>query len=460
MINHLIIGTGPASVSAGRALIAMGIKPTYLDAGILTDGRVVTAANRGGSSAKLAEPETSGYKTWFGSDEPYRQSASSHIRYSDKVKVRASNSIGGFSRIWGATFEFFSFSEWAAIFRPSAQDMDAITNMVRPSQVGIDLPIDGISASLIEMRGSYLTNLRAARLSINTEKQADSKCNLCKLCLEGCPKDSIWFSGKELQNQIDAGQADLLTGHYVFNIQKVDGKFKVSARKNTDILEIIAEKVYLGAGVIETGSILLQSNLIDDVEIKDNATIFSAGFSLRGSKAHAQDFSLSKVWLDFGKIIKMSGQIYSPSESNLSRLEAKLPSFFRGNKLLAGINSRLIPMISYADQGSSGSLSLSKSGDRIIVDIKSVAITKRISRELGRLTLPLLKRAFYFLGFCQILEPLGSDTTSGARFLWESKQITWGSSKTSPICTLSTQAYFQHLKPGALPQALWQVPTE
>jgi choline dehydrogenase-like flavoprotein len=450
LIGHLIIGTGPASVSAGRALISAGIKPTYLDAGELTEGRVITAANRVTSDIKHSEEMSSGYKTWFGSDAPYQKSPNSKIIYSEKVQVRASNAIGGFSRIWGATFEYFSFSDWAEKYRPADQDKDAITRMVRPSLVGIDLPIDTYSLSLTQMRGAHLSNLRTARLSINTAQESESRCILCKLCLEGCPRDSIWFSGKELQEQIDAGKANLISSHYVFRIQKVGRQLKVSSLTTTGIAEIIAQKVYLGAGVIETGAILLQSNLVDGLEIKDNATVFSAGLSLKAGKAPLQDFSLSKVWFDFGKIVKMSGQIYSPSDSNLSRLEAKLPSILRGNRLVARINSRLVPIISYADQDSSGSLTLTKTEDQIVVGIKSPAAIRSISKELGRLTLPFLKKGILFPWFLSDFGTVGIGYHFGSSLPMGVKTNHLGELKNFPNLHVIDASVFPTLETGSI----------
>lgn len=130
----VVIGSGPSATAAIGMLIRRGIRPQVLDAGNLDDKFLGTEL-RGlsATSTEVLAPGNSASasvasKSWFGSSRTYSQPAVSPIEYSAKVGARATYQLGGFSRIWGGTFDL---SECDKIFPVSVRPSDKHREYVR-----------------------------------------------------------------------------------------------------------------------------------------------------------------------------------------------------------------------------------------------------------------------------------------------------------------------------------------
>ncbi len=416
-LDFVVVGTGPSGVAAAAALIDKGIKPTFIDAGVLTNGLVMTAANRQTSVAKedSKTPTNPGQKAWFGSYEAYAQNYPSKTSLSENLHVRSSNSIGGFSRVWGATFEFWSNDgRWPQESFPQVKDFDAIRNLVFHSTTQLSEEsadthrLSGAQSSTtvfrrLKKRLSKLEpSLVQSTLAIQT--QGAGACTLCARCLDGCPQDAIWFSGDQVQKWLIEGKATLISGFKASRIYERKDFIEIECiSKLGEISVFTANRVYLAAGPIGTAEIAINSGLVSEVEISDTSTIFTAAIGLVAQKQDDLSHSLSQFWLKWKQELPLAAQIYAPNRSNLERLVSRFPFLGPFRFFLAPVVMRMHPVIAYLDPEMSPTLKLKGMEGRIEVsEVGNPRYVEGRTKALSEIRKALIKGGL-------IVPPIGTD---------------------------------------------------
>lgn len=411
-VDYAIVGTGPSGIAAAAALIKLGVKPVFIDAGDLTNGMVITASNRQNLKTKSAAitPTNPGQKAWFGSYEAYSQHFPSRLEFAQGLHVRSSNSIGGFSRVWGATFEFWpSDPRWARESFPIEEDFAAIRNLVAHSTTEFTTNTkpftmltgaqtsSGIYRQMISRGAKLEPSISPSTLAIKTA--GPRACTVCSKCLDGCPQDAIWFSGDQLESWLREGKATLQSGLKVDSISETHNQVTLNCISEAgSVLKIRANRVFLASGALGTAEIVIRSGLVNEVEISDTSTIFTAAIGLRSEKLGLPGHSLSQFWLKWTDGSPIAAQIYAPNESNLQRLLSRFPMFRALGQLLSPLVMRMHPVVAYLDSSVSPRLNVKSVGGVIRVtevlndkysDMRKLAVRKiRRSLRLGGLFVP------------------------------------------------------------------------
>jgi len=372
-VDWLIVGSGPSGCAAASALIRCGVVPTILDGGIKStplSGRFEVGDRR--------EP---GRKAWHGSTGAYQQLDVPLFTYADRVVARASYGRGGFSRVWGATASVpRDWSRWPENCRPSLQDMallwsflpKATTGWGDVNTLGPDV-VPGSSASLKFMEAAAAACLDGdweicpSTLAIDTRHL--NRCRPCARCLTGCPKDSIWFSGAQIDEWAKSGQVHYLPGFSVITTEEEENHVKIRVRLgDSAISEIYAQQVLIGAGPLSSAAIAVKSGLQESVRIQDTATAFAGVVGSGGGKTSDEfHHGLSQWWIR-DRHDKLLVQVYPPAVENSKRLATRLPwsrLWERPSRLMA---RHLHPLVAYLHQDDSGELIVSKSGRGIAVE--------------------------------------------------------------------------------------------
>lgn len=301
-----IIGSGQAAVMAGHALVKMGIRPTFLDAGETLSGmrkmRVDTLASQPASEwrnsdvAPLMENKSvleSGVprKHVYGVDFLYAENRPSIPAKTKGTKSAQTFARGGFSQGWGGAIMPAHDSDMAGwpFGRADLEPYYKEVLQVVPLSAGDDplkncfptyaetshsLKLDVQAKALLEdfngpafaehQNGEECFLVGQARLAVRAED-----CEYCGLCLSGCPYKVVYTADQLLDDMLDKDLADYQDGVVVHKLEEVNGKVLVHTKEMNGQPARVHEfdKVLLGAGAIGSTRILLESLERYDEEI-------------------------------------------------------------------------------------------------------------------------------------------------------------------------------------------------
>lgn len=412
----LIIGTGASGIAVAAALIAAGHRPIMIDGGLTPDDAALArqrSAIEGEPPARTTDATGSknnpGEKTWFGSNFASREHDTATLHYGDHVVSRASFAVGGLSRVWGGTFAFFRRSaSWPAGTALDEVDIAAVRALVPSSVTNLDHPAgpveDGavpgsaLSAkamrAFVRSRASARWHVEPARLAIDSRPDSGERCTALGVCLNGCPRNSIWYAGDQLRRWVADKRVRYVSGFVVERIRETADTVEVLSSTGE---RIEAPRVYVAAGAISTASILVASGILESVTIRDTATAFTAAVSVGRNAARRMDkghHGLSQWWVR-SEDDMLAAQVYPPDVANAQRVAARVRPLARVPGLLEPVSSRLHPVIAYLDSSFSDPLTVARAGAAISVTGR----TSRQSKKVFASYLGALSRVFARAGY-------------------------------------------------------------
>jgi len=357
-VKWLIVGSGPSGVAVANYLIANGIRPMIIDGGVEVSTKDSTTQQHSGMN-----------KTWFGSEMSYFQPSSSILKYGPYVDARASFARGGFSRVWGATFDFtHDFADWPSDMIPTREDIESVKALVPHSVTTWGTSLNSVGLSGSERSYSFYSQVskrlsgsdlivKPSVIAIDTNQNSVNYCVACERCLVGCPRNSIWFAGDILERWDTLGLIDYRPGFVVQHIEE-DEQVSVHMTHNGNTMQTItADKVFLAAGAISTAAIVVRSGLQEEVIIRDSSTAIGAAFQLRSSKgqSNGSHHSLSQWWIGSKNFI---AQVYPPTIDliEIAVKRFRLPNFFTG--IIGLVVMRIHPVIAYLPLEESGCITV------------------------------------------------------------------------------------------------------
>jgi len=413
----IIVGSGPSGSAVAKVLIEAGIRPLVIDGGGQTSdlSRERQVRARAGESFDGIDPQfeatNPGQKAWFGSSSPYEQQ-SSGIIYEDPIVARASYSRGGFSRVWGATNDFFSdLGEWPSEVRPADQDLNVVRELV-PASTTVwpsgDLEVEAGEVvgsarslkamhSLAEKDRGRRWKLTSSKVAIESDPTRNNRCRHDGRCLSGCPFDSIWFSRDIVEEWSRKGLVAYRPGIVVRAWEEGDLAHLEVSDESGNCQRISGRRIFFAAGAISTAALLIRSGIAEELKIQDTSTAFGAAIALRPQGPRGRPHhGLSQWWIRPAEGNEFMAQVYPPSDEHAHRLQAMLPGgrFLGGPARLAA--ERVHPIISYLRSNDSDPLILKKVGREVAVSGHTSARTKRtMSRHLNLLSRSLLSAGYF-----------------------------------------------------------------
>lgn len=312
-----VVGSGPSGWSAAVKLLELGHDVTVFDGGVSEE-----SPNQSPTNLSINQ------KLLRGSNYPYRMFRSGPKISQKKTNLSYSFSSSGLSLVWGATMLPYGTKELDS-WPIKNTDLDSYYD-----QVSKVVPISGKNDDLVRCYRPYLSRepllptnrvmtflhqvesvstghifVGSSRLAIEPKKGTKGSCNYCDSCLSGCPRDLIWFAP-----QIEREEINYLTGLRVLSISEssnvalnvVDSNGQESIYSNFD-------KVFLGAGNIETFRILSTSRMVESsVKLLDSATFFIP-FLLKSKygKPEKAKYSLSQA------LMRIEDEAYKPLQIQL-----------------------------------------------------------------------------------------------------------------------------------------------
>ncbi len=296
---HCVIGTGPAAATAARVLAEQGLDVWIVDPSF-GPGHATREL-----TARMSRSEPSGWapqdlaslkanmqasgdgiprKLVYGSDFPYRQVDGAPSVALDDAEMLRSFAEAGLSNVWGACilpYPDAELSDWPVApgemqehYRsvlgsiPFSGANDALGELFphspSPSQPAVTSPqcealLNDLARKDASLREKGI-RFGAARLAVATHDE-DRYCRRCGLCLYGCPYQLIYSASQTLNHLRSAENVVFKPGLWVQSLEQHGSGIRINARRceDNEAVTIDADKVYLGAGVVESTRILLQS---------------------------------------------------------------------------------------------------------------------------------------------------------------------------------------------------------
>lgn len=300
--RHIIIGSGPAGVSAARALLARGRVVLMVDGGKrlepATARRADLAATDPGEwsdrtrddwmAPQFATPP--GQVRRYGSDFAMEPGEATLADLPGWMALRASRAAGGLSNLWGAAVLPYGerdMAGWPVTAADLAPHYRAVAEFLPVSGIPDaleaqfpSLPMSGRgavepapqAAELLRRLDDERAALAAMGVHGGQARQAvDASCRRCGLCLHGCPYGLIWSAGDTLAGLRRHPDFTYLPGAAVRRVTEADA----ATLHLEDGTEITGTRVYLGAGVLESARILLASDpALGEIRLRDSQHAF------------------------------------------------------------------------------------------------------------------------------------------------------------------------------------------
>lgn len=295
--DNIILGSGPASVSAAMALLAQGKRVTMIDPGLTLEQRFknnVEALSQKKESEWTpdelrsmrggAEPTVGGLPEKFscGSNYPFRWIDPTCELHQEGVETLTSFAQGGLSNVWGSNAfvlperEFTSwpftrasmlpYYEKVAGFMPLSASHDSLEEIIplghKPSATSLKLSLQ--AQRLVKRLHAHKETLAVKGFSFGQSRLAvdAAKCTYCGLCLYGCPYDLIYSSATTLQRRL------LLHPDFTYLSGKIASLLQSSPEGvavtltdlnsgNREILK--SKKVFVGCGAVQSARLIIKS---------------------------------------------------------------------------------------------------------------------------------------------------------------------------------------------------------
>ncbi|WP_347312559.1 GMC oxidoreductase [Defluviimonas sp. SAOS-178_SWC] len=311
----IVIGSGPAGVSAAKALLARGRTVLMLDGGKVLEAeaearRVALAATDPAGwgqterdawmAPQYATPP--GQIRRFGSDFAMEAGAATFADLPGWMALRASRAVGGLSNLWGSAVLPYRQEDMAgwpitasdlaphyravAEFLPVAGRADDLDDLlpVFPATGRAGIPPTVQAEALLGRLSRGHDALAAQGVRFGAARQAvDAACRRCGLCLHGCPFGLIWSATDTLAELRADPNFRYRPGAAVTRFEETDGGITLHLDDGTSMA---GTRAFLGAGVLETARILLASMPGDgELVLKDSQHAFLPMIQLWRNKA-------------------------------------------------------------------------------------------------------------------------------------------------------------------------------
>lgn len=445
----VVVGSGPAAVSCAHALVSQGHAVTILDAGIELEAdrqlkvdrlRAQSPADwdprdlamlREGSKATVGGVPV---KRVYGSDFAYREVAAQMPMRIEHVTAFASLARGGLSNVWGAAvvpYRAEDIADWPVSaaelapyyervfgFMPLAaehDDLDALFPLHGDAHQHLT-PSPQAKALLDHLRrhrralAAHGFTYGRSRLAIQAAPSEGSLgCVSCGLCMYGCPHDVIYKSSHTLDQLVGAGQVTYVKDVVVDALEETgDGvEIKAHDHRTGAALSFAASRVFVGAGVLSSARIMLNSLPARDVSLtmRDSQYFLLPllGRYAAPSLEHVYSHTLAQLFIElFDPELgpyPVHLQVYTYNDLYASAVKHLLGPLYGLGRLPAGVALRRLMVIQgylHSNLSSSATITL-RDGRLILARQRQPVADRTVRKAVGK-----LRRHAGALGFVPI----------------------------------------------------------
>jgi|APSaa5957512535_1039671.scaffolds.fasta_scaffold02521_10 hypothetical protein len=326
-----IIGSGLASISAAKALIDRGMRPTIIDCGDVLDASRVKVVDKMSqldaenwnaadlsivtSNPTVKNKSTIPKKLEFGSDYFYGKADQYQRVQFDGTIPPFSYAKGGFSAGWGAAVlppDENDLTAWPIGNKELEPYFQKILANNHYSAFDDDLsavfPLYSKNANALQLTSGNKEVLKDLVNSIKINKQKDvivgqsrllvqvatnslsgmqsDGCKYCGQCLSGCIYGYIYKSSRELDHLIALNKIDYISNSLVHSLSEKGGMVEILVEnietKSREML--LFNKTLLGAGAVNSTRIVLKSKKLYNKDVRLHSTVTFVAPAIRLKK--------------------------------------------------------------------------------------------------------------------------------------------------------------------------------
>ena len=294
-MEDIVIGSGPAGVSAAWALVKQGRSVTMLDVGEqiepekselrsrlagveptdwLADDISLITHSRHNEQVDSIRP--------FGSDFLFRDPVDFYQGQANTdIALRPSFATGGLSNGWGASilpYRQEDIMDWPADSRALDQHYDALREFMPMAGKADDLqqlfPMQQIpedtsltpssqAKTLLARLEKKKQTLNQAGIYFGQARQAALKkeCRSCNMCIYGCPYGAIYNAAHTLAKLLEHTNFSYKKGYYVERFEEQHNTVQLWAKdiSNTQKVQFTAKRLFVACGVLPTARLVMTS---------------------------------------------------------------------------------------------------------------------------------------------------------------------------------------------------------
>lgn len=311
MFDILIVGSGPAGVSAAFPLVEAGLSVLMVDGGSINpdsypkEDLLTWRQNNSEQYLRMIGEDFYSLKSLTAASPKLRVPAHRYVfqGFNEDNKIIGEDFLalgslapGGLSNAWGCgvakfskkDFEGFPFSEFEIedSYRTVATRMgiSGPKNDELSEYFGLDsissppIYIDRIHSKLLSNYSNiknhkkfYGFKMAQSRMAVlGQDKEGRKACNLCGNCFWGCDRKSMYSAVEDLKLLKRNSNFHYETGIIIDELKKIDVGWKIRGYKksNKNWYEFEGKKVVLAAGTLTTSSLVLKTLGYEGVSIQ------------------------------------------------------------------------------------------------------------------------------------------------------------------------------------------------
>ena len=425
--TDLVIGSGPSGVAVATALLSRGRKVLMIDGGKELEAEAAEARTRiaGMDPRKWTDGDREAWQTGqfetpegqvrrFGSDFAM-ETAEATLNHSEGFALRASRAVGGLSNLWGAAVlpnRAEDIADWpiswndlephyraVSEFMPIAGGADGLEALfpVLPMAEKKPLPPSPQGAVLLKRINKRRATLAKIGVHAGAARVAvDHACRNCGQCLHGCPWGYIYSAANTVAQLRKRPGFSYRSGPIARAITEGRGRVSVTLEGGD---EIIANRVFVAAGVLETARLVLVSDMSRSgvLRLKDSQSFFLPTLHrwrnrIRPDRASSTTLAQAFVEIDAPRVSPhlLHAQLYTWNEFYARDLIANYGGKFPGAApILKRLARRLIvaQVFLHSDHSAAIELTLATGSlihPRVIQRAETGAVIAAAKRQVGK----------------------------------------------------------------------------
>lgn len=365
-VRWAVVGSGASAVASITGLNARGIVPTVFEC---------SEAQR---PIVSEVPSFSGrMKGHLGSYDAYRVLPEDDNRIPHGTLARASRYFGGFTRVWGGTFEFDHYLKQSlknvdfdrqdfsllASLVPTTTSQELSSGEIFPVRRGQFRSVNDVFLALKGRSNSFGIEVQPTEIAVESRPGYPNRCMRTGVCLTGCPNHAIWFAGDEISRLAKSNKIRLMMGHKVTRLSRKQGALCLSTVSHDTSATFSFDKIALAAGPLGTAEIILRSTPADSLRLRETLTAFGGIISpwniLR--TASQPELAFFNMFASDGSSL---AQVYPPSAALGEEFARRYPMLKSGRRVVSRFSGHILPTVIYFSQNVSPVITtrLSESG--------------------------------------------------------------------------------------------------
>jgi ferredoxin len=397
--KNIIIGSGPAGISAASEILQNGKEVVILDVGNEIEDEKKNFAKSylktknirnfkeevEQSKKKLPKYFDPNLKFPYGSDFVFNINKNEKISHDFNSNTLSSNAKGGLSNIWGTlSSPFFKkdIENWGISYDDFYREKNKVESIIPISsskdnlgkffdtEIGTDHTFDVSIASkevldFLSMKEDDLNNsgffFGRSKFAVSNKYSFNKlNCQKCGLCHYGCPYECM-FNAKNLLNiLIEKFPNKLIYKQNLFvkNFKKKESTIYLNVidTKTNESKQYSCENLFIGCGPILTASLVLRSKILQEkeIEIKESQRFYFPAFYLGKSDNNLKELknTLPELFFEiYNKEISQKSihlQFYTFNDLMLKPFEAFFGKFTKYLvKIFPFVFNRLTVIVGY-----------------------------------------------------------------------------------------------------------------